>query len=1394
MEEELGTATGGDECPECVVCHLVGKIRYRRRYDRTVHLTDMYRMMYYNRNMSKPNLPTVSAIIQDSRLTLSDLHRRSGVSRTTLSRITNGRQAMSRRTAEKLAPILGVSAEQMLQTPSTQPAAPEILRISALQINQWGKTRRAEEELPELVSRLVRSELFSSGFIRAPSDERIFEPGQDIAVTAPRKTRHIPEGRSVWEVSTSKHVQRKATNDLTRFRVPGGWRRDSTAFVFVTTESWAGAHEWAYQQHAKDGWRSIHVLDATDLQAWIQESLGVQLWLMNRMRLQSDGFQWLREAVCEWSSVADPPLESDLLKASVEKHLTDWRDWVRAAPDRPLTIIGESLGEALLLIQALIERGHSDLPGTPIEGLCVSTMEGIRQLAASPPSDVIVIPTNERVRELAVACCRSLRVALPTTGQPRVSDPLVIAPVGRTLLQKFLVENGCDRGRAIQLARSCGGSVSVLRRLTHKDWEGAPDFQLPNRLSPILAAAGLFGIWDAGSAADRSTVLRLTGLRCNNDIEEAWTELLDLPETPVWMDGERRGVNSRLDTWQRFTERKITPQAMDRYFDAVSSALQAAPLARPGETFLLPMAYQALRDSQISVELLRGLAQGLVLLAEFGDRINRRLVGPPVSKRVQKVVFVALQDMTVERLRAMHTVMPLLAEAAPEAFLAAMEADLNQADSAQKEILNYRLPGSPAESVGQLPYSTDAVSYRSSLIRAYETLAWFPEHAERAIELLAQLADTRVLDHHGGRPRYSLVELLKPWHRGSVLDSERHCTVLRKLAKEHPGWALELVRKCLPASHDVADAPNLPLWRGQPDGAGTVRPKEHQTAVYRTAADILVESAGTSESAVYAAIDSVDNLPENEAGRVWERVGRWACSQGRNGEERIRLARRLTALADGAPIGIFREDNREAALRVLEKLSEFPVPAVWLFDDNATIWGCRPEDASWEVTVERLERKRRSALQRLRESGGIEAILSLVPRVRNAFVLGKVASHVLSTDEIHLTAGKALKAGGDAAHSPMRSFIQGLLDGTDEPDADALMAVIGSSSFADCNANWRPCLLVCLPLDLGAAGADRLSGEMLQEYWKQFDSWWQVIPPQRKDWLIAGLCSVGRPQAALLALRGDFEEARTESLQLLINALPQSKERTQRHWELRHWERELVAAIRKRPDLSPADAARIEFTFFEVLKPAEMPALARAVANDPSWLQRAMMLCMRRRDHTEDSPEWRARTKDAPDWLRTRAYRLFEWLPRLPGTTSSGYDVKRGLDWTAAILSFAEEHDRREVAEDLLGRAFGSAGFHEDGSPTDELTELLEGVQCPRVESGVASAASNKMGVEILPDGDPGGPYRDREKFYWELEQRYRDSAPRTARVMRLLKRGFADQAQVADHYSRLEERRDAQA
>ena len=124
----------------------------------------------------------------------------------------------------------------------------------------------------------------------------------------------------------------------------------------------------------------------------------------------------------------------------------------------------------------------------------MSTEEALRHLVGSPPSDVVVIPTNDSARELAVAHSSVLRVVLPATGQPWVMSPLNVSPAGITSVRDFLVGEGVDSGRAAQLARSSGGSVSVLRRLTRKDGDRGTGLPAPQsgfrRFSPPPGSSG----------------------------------------------------------------------------------------------------------------------------------------------------------------------------------------------------------------------------------------------------------------------------------------------------------------------------------------------------------------------------------------------------------------------------------------------------------------------------------------------------------------------------------------------------------------------------------------------------------------------------------------------------------------------------------------------------------------------------------------------------------------------------------------------------------------------------------------------------------------------------------------------------------------------------------------
>ena len=412
-------------------------------------------------------------------------------------------------------------------------------------------------------------------------------------------------------------------------------------------------------------------------------------------------------------------------------------------------------------------------------------------------------------------------------------------------------------------------------------------------------------------------------------------------------------------------------------------------------------------------------------------------------------------------------------------------------------------------------------------------------------------------------------------------------------------------------------------------------------------------------------------------------------------------------------------------------------------------------------------------------------------------MLGAVASRVLYTDEVHSAVSQALQADEDGARSPMRWFIQGLLDETDDVDADALTDVVRSSSFAMQNPDWLPCLLARLP-----SGAQELHvrTDCLVEELKlllgavRFGARHPAGTEGLADCrtVLRGTSTSG-PLGSAWKLRGgtngitsaaDRHLAAVRTSRIRITRITSSKGVGHGHPEAPRSESR--ATLRAWSSCSSTCSKPTRCRRW----PRRWQAIHHGSKNGvDAVLVRAGRTMTRIRPNGRRASEERPRMSTAP---RLSALRMVAEAP--------WNDVKRlrcrnrALTWTMAILSFADEHDRREVAESILGHAFGCAGFHEGRCANGRIDRAPRGWSVVLVSSrGLQTSASNQLGAVCLPHGDAGRPYRVRADFYRELEVRYRDSAPRTARVMRLLQRRFADQGRWADDHRRLDDRRDAQ-
>ena len=152
--------------------------------------------------------------------------------------------------------------------------------------------------------------------------------------------------------------------------------------------------------------------------------------------------------------------------------------------------------------------------------------------------------------------------------------------------------------------------------------------------------------------------------------------------------------------------------------------------------------------------------------------------------------------------------LPQYAEAAPDAFLGIIEADLNSEDPQIAALF------APADAgiFGECP--------RSGILWALELLAWKPERLVRVTSILARLCAWKIDDNWANKPMGTLESIFCCRVPETAASLDQRNRALETLTKKFPnvGWKV-CVDQCNPSSA-IAFANIRPRWRTDAFDAG----------------------------------------------------------------------------------------------------------------------------------------------------------------------------------------------------------------------------------------------------------------------------------------------------------------------------------------------------------------------------------------------------------------------------------------------------------------------------------------------------------------------------------------------------------------------------------------------
>lgn len=1329
--------------------------------------------------------------------TQSRLVSESRVSRQTISRAIN-RDEVSDRTRARVDAALGRARAKRRSTPGTaprpRPTAPGGALCDATDLTAWADRREAQSVLPLVIRRLISATGIGVTKLHVRTGEGVHLPGWDGIVQADRGTAFVPKGTSGWEMSVGAPPRRKAEENWEKWLQDGGTLDPTTAmFVFVTPRRWARKEEWAAEKTGAGPWRDVRVLDADDMAGWLEAAPAVHTWLSILIGKTPPNTQDLKSHGEEWLEATSPALTPKLL-------LSGRGDSVRALRQRLSDMSGQAFGiqaesgdEAVAWLHCAIrEFGPEQAEAITSRCVVVKNKDALRHLIAVR-TPLVLVPTFHP-EELASAAARAghaIVLPLDKAAPDEEGDVIQIESLSRQSAAEALRELGFEQHRAYKMAGRARRSLTAFRR----SLATSPAFRQPDWSKPAVARgllpAVLVGSWKEGNERDREVIARL-GAKPYEEVVERLVQWSIGSDPLVRRKGDAWYLVSAQDAW-RLLGKYIIPSDLERFEKIAGTVLGSVNPA-----FDLPaeqrwMAGALGYSTEYSGFLSNGLVKTLAIMGVHGREVPSATSSArhAAIRVVRKLLENANEDWRVWA--SLSTRLGLLAEAAPDSFLDAVETGLEQ----PVPVLANLFANGEDRTFGS--------HYHTGILWALESLAWSADHFGRVIPILARLdqvdpeSELRPVEKQhvrsAHRPLSVLKEVFRTWGPQTSASLDERLTALDCLRGARGEVAWSVMCSMLPEMHSVGHPTSRPSVREWEADARTVTGVAERARTVSEVVLRMLEDARTNGERWSELIGRLHMLPRSEHDVVVATLA---------GLDPARVPEETKTTIWGALRDVVARHRafstarwampEEYVGRLESILDQFAPddPVVlhgWLFGRRPRfVDGGDVDDTPWEEQKQRLADARVQAAVAVLDGGGVDGLIELALSVDDPYQLGIAAasasSALLDPDELlsrHLA---------DSNHALDRLAF-GYAVGRGERCGDRWVIRQIEREDLVLQLDQKVTLLLALPAcpDTWRAAA-RCGEDVSLAYWRRVPT--HFFSPDHLDEAVAGLVGAGRPFEATDLLA--FEEQATRGIappELVAQVLGDAVAANGDHdTPSEHFGSSagILLDVLARADFDPAQLARLEWRLMPALRWHHRgpDTLHKLLSEDPGFF--VEMLAVVYPAENEEPEEVSLKDKQRAEV----GYSVLSEWRTIPGCKNGKVNVARLRAWLDQALPALASAGRVKIGHQMIGQMLSARDLHDpDGTwPCGPVRRVIEDLASTDLEQGFGMGVFNSRGVVTKDPSAGGAAERALAEQYDGFALAARTTHPRTARMLRAIAEQYRLDASREDFQSEMVEER----
>lgn len=1252
--------------------------------------------------------------------------------------------------------------------------------VIATELTTWADRLDAQGRLPQLVRRLILFTIDRVSAITFPAGEGVQKPGWDGVVATQTGNAFVPAGVSVWELGVNRDPRAKADEDyLKRTRNPLYLKPSDTTFAFVTPRRWPRKEQWAAAKQKERVWREVRVYDADDIEAWLEQAPAVHAWITGHINGWAGSAQSLESYWTNWSAETDPPFTPGLVIGGRDEAVSQIVQRL-IGPAATFGLRADSPDEAVAFLASCIQQlSETDREAWLSRALVCSDIVTWRW-AVTTKAPLLLVPLFEGA-EVGSASRAGHHIFIPLGREsPGLVETIVLPRLRRDAARDALLAMGLPKERAENIATVARRSLlAARRRLSLNPGVREPLWARPEEASEVLPLM-LAGSWDEDYAGDKEILATLAG-HSYEEVQRTLVRWSSQSDPPIRRIGAKWILASKEDSWALLS-RFLTPTDLEhfdevimRVFGTVDPALDLPPDERWAAS---------LRGKEAPYSDLhrQGLAETLAIAGARNEQpplATGDISSVHADQIVRRLLTSANADRTGRLWSSLADVLPLLAEADPDAFLEATDAGL----SGDGPVLaNLFTDGAevPAFLVN---------SPHTNLLWALETLAWSRDYLGRVTLLLGRLARIDPGGKLANRPDRSLLAIYRLWHPQTAAPLDQRLQILDTLSQREPEIAWRLLIALVPGHHDATDSIQAPRWR---DWKPDVDPNTLTSDLGRAVDEVVNRLLVAVDADGKRWRDTIQILDRLSTGQVDMVIDQLLSVDARLGQsDRVAVWHALRAVVSHQRR--FSDANwampKDQVDRLAEVYSGFaPLDLIeqfaWPFADNPDLLQVVGED--WKQYRQAIEETRLEALQAVYGAEGFPAIVRLAAAVRQPGQVG----YVFGTSRLSEPDESAVFALLDSPDVPMRLLARGYIVARFESSGwDWANAVLADA------ATWSPEQRAEFLTGLPTSGhtwdwAAQLGSVTEREYWTRVPLW-GVEEPREASRAAAKLIEYGRPDAAteLLALYV-HESSNMLDPSIVIDTLErllakpsadQQPPRVQPHSIFR-----LFDFLADSPATDNSRLARLEWAYLPLLDGGARSArvLHREMSRDPAFFVGVVEQVFRGdgEESEETTPEAVSRAE--------RGYTLLASWRLAPGHRNGMAIDEAALNaWVDEARRRLSTSGRGPIGDELIGHILAHVPTDEDGAwPNPVVRNLIERLASEQIELGLEVELNNSRGFTSRGPTDGGSEERELVKRYESYARTVRDQWPRTAAMLRRIARSYAGDAQRHDADAELRE------